>query len=181
MHRIARILSVVAVAFAGALASGCASTPEEKPPARDASAAGAQGAAPGAPGATGEPGAGGEKGTGAGTGSPEDEPTRRREEQSGLSRTGDYVMTVPENLVWVPWKMIGSGIKGASDGVQGGFDKGRLPFFGVLFSPVNLVVGFGTGFVEGLLMAPGLIGPDDDFSRAMSLPTKRETEIWWYP
>ena len=171
MHRAVRLLAFVALAFAAALAAGCASTPDEsQPPKRDASAAGTEG------GGTGEGGgktAGGEAGPG-------DEPTRRKE-QSGLSRTGDYVMTVPENVVWVPWKMIGGGIKGASDGVQAGFDKGRMPFFGVLFSPVNLVVGFATGFVEGLLMAPGLIGPDDDFSRAMGLPTKRETSIWWYP
>ena len=172
MHRAARFLTVVAIALAAAFAAGCSSTPEESQPTkRDAAAAGAEG------GATGEPGKGGETPPGG----PEDEPTRRREEQSGLSRTGDYVMTVPENVVWIPWKMIGGGIKGASDGVQAGFDKGRMPFFGVLFSPVNLVVGFATGFVEGLLMAPGLIGPDDDFGRAMGLPTKRETEIWWYP
>lgn len=94
---------------------------------------------------------------------------------------GDYAMVLPENVVYLPWKSIGGAFKGASDGVYAGFDKGRMPALGVLFSPVNLVVGFLTGFVEGTVMSPGVVSASDSFSRAMAGPTKRTTTIWWYP
>ena len=94
---------------------------------------------------------------------------------------GAYAAVVPENIVWIPWKMIGGAFKGAGDGVGAGFAKGRLPALGVLFSPINLVTGFVTGFAEGAVMSPGVIGPSDNFGRTMALPTKRVTSVWWYP
>ena len=97
------------------------------------------------------------------------------------STIGGYVLAVPENIVWIPWKMIGGAFKGAGDGVGAGFAKGRLPALGVLFSPINLVTGFVTGFAEGAFMSPGVIGPSDNFGRTMALPTKRVTSVWWYP
>ncbi|MCE9638496.1 MAG: hypothetical protein K8T90_22575 [Planctomycetes bacterium] len=100
---------------------------------------------------------------------------------SAGSKVGGYVLAVPENIVWLPWKVIGGGFKGASDGVQAGFAKGRMPALGALFSPVNLVVGFVSGMVEGGAMSPGLIGPSDNFSRVMASPTKRSMNVWWYP
>jgi hypothetical protein len=100
---------------------------------------------------------------------------------STASQVGGYALAVPENIVYVPWKMIGGGIKGASDGVRAGFDKGRMPLLGAIFSPVNLVTGFVTGFGEGFAMSPMLLGPSDRFGRAMAAPTKRATTIWWYP
>lgn len=117
-------------------------------------------------------GGGGAESGGAGGG-----PTR----STGAARVGEYALAVPKNIVWVPWKILGGGIKGVSDGVQAGFAKGRMPLFGTLFIPVNVVVGLATGMVEGAVMPPGLVGPDDNFGRAMSLPTKRNTSIWWYP
>lgn len=100
---------------------------------------------------------------------------------SGLGRAGKVAATVPANIVWIPWKMVGGAVKGASDGVQAGFDKGRgMPIVAAAFSPVNLVVGFVTGFFEGAGMSPVLLGPDDNFGRAFSSPTSRTTTIWWY-
>jgi hypothetical protein len=110
--------------------------------------------------------------------SPDPEGTRADDEGPNA---GDYAMVVPENAVYLPWKFIGGGIKGASDGVRAGFDKGRMPLLGLVFSPVNLVVGFLTGACEGSAMSPGVVGPSDYFGRAMSGPTKRATTIWWYP
>lgn len=97
------------------------------------------------------------------------------------SKVGGYLLAVPENLVWLPWKVIGGGIKGASDGVQAGFAKGRMPALGALFSPINLVAGLVSGMVEGGAMSPGLVGPSDDFGRVMASPTKRSMNVWWYP
>ena len=167
MIRAAATLVVVATAL---LAAGCASSPEPKePPPKSATDPAAPPDETGAPDTTAKPG---EK---------EKEGPKRPRKATGIERAGQYAMTVPENILWIPWKMIGGGVKGASDGVQAGFEKGRMPLFGVIFSPVNLVVGLATGVVEGLVMSPGLVGPDDDFGRAMSLPTKRSTSIWWYP
>jgi hypothetical protein len=94
---------------------------------------------------------------------------------------GDYVMVVPENVVYLPWKTVAGAFKGASDGVYAGFDQGRMPAIGAVFSPVNAAVGFLTGFFEGMVMSPGVVGPSDDFGRAMAAPTKRTTTVWWYP
>lgn len=92
----------------------------------------------------------------------------------------DYVMVVPENVVYLPWKMVGGAVKGASDGVSAGFDKGRMPILGVVATPVNLAAGFVTGFFEGLAMSPGVVGASDNFGRAMGGVMKRDTTVWWY-
>lgn len=115
---------------------------------------------------------------------PQKAPKAERVEGEGPStgsRVAGYALAVPENVLWVPWKMVGGAVKGASDGVMAGFDKGRMPLAGVVFSPLNLVTGFVTGFVEGLTMPPMLVGPDDSYSKVMASPTKRTTTIWWYP
>jgi hypothetical protein len=52
--------------------------------------------------------------------------------------------------------------------------------FGVLFSPVNAVLGLLTGAVEGLAVSPGLVGPEDNFGHAMGQPVRNPTTIWWY-
>jgi hypothetical protein len=94
---------------------------------------------------------------------------------------GDYAMTVPQNLVWWPWKAIGGMGKGFVDGIGAGFDDNRMPILGLLFSPVNAVMGLVTGFGTGLFSEPGAIGPRTNFSRTMGIPTQRPTPIWWLP
>jgi hypothetical protein len=91
-----------------------------------------------------------------------------------------WALTPFENIVYLPWKLVGGGIKGGADGVRAGFDKDRMPAIGLLFSPVNLVVGFLTGAVETVASKPVLITPDDSFGHAMAQPTKHSTTIWWY-
>lgn len=93
----------------------------------------------------------------------------------------DYIATVPENVLWWPWKIVGGTGKGFVDGIAGGFGPDRLPILGLLFSPVNAAVGTATGLVTGTLSAPGLIGPRDNFGKTMSLPMERPTPIWWLP
>lgn len=92
----------------------------------------------------------------------------------------DWAMTPFENLVYLPWKLVGGGLKGAVDGVSAGFAKDRMPIIGAVFSPLNAIVGFGTGAVEGVAIKPVLVGPDDSFGHAMGQPTKHATSIWWY-
>lgn len=92
----------------------------------------------------------------------------------------DYVMTPFENIVYLPWKFLGGAGKGAVDGVSAGFAKDRMPILGLIFSPVNAVAGLATGAVEGVAISPGVVGPSDDFGRAMGLPLRHATSIWWY-
>lgn len=151
-------LLVIALAFAALLAAGCRSAPtaaEESPK---------------APAAETAPDA-------AKTGT---EPAADEIRPSGPG-VGAYALTVPKNVVWWPWKAIGGAGKGAFDGVFAGFDKGRMPLAGLIFSPVNLVAGFVTGLVEGIAMPPGVIGPTQNFGKTMASPTRRTTTIWWYP
>jgi hypothetical protein len=94
--------------------------------------------------------------------------------------TADYVMAPFENIVYLPWKFIGGAGKGAVDGVSAGFAKDRMPIMGLVFSPINAVAGLVTGAVEGVALSPGVVGPSDDFSRAMGQPLRHPTSIWWY-
>jgi hypothetical protein len=104
---------------------------------------------------------------------------------SGGPTTLDYVATPFENVVYLPWKVIGGAIKGSVDGVSAGFGKDssgnqRMPIMGLIFSPANLVVGFLTGAVEGVVIDPGVVGPEDSFGHAMGQPLRHPTSIWWY-
>ena len=94
---------------------------------------------------------------------------------------GDYALVVPQNLVWIPWKILAGTGKGIVDGIAAGFDADRVPLLGLLFSPVNAVMGLLTGLGTGTVSEPGFIGPRTNFSRSMGLPTKRPTPIWWLP
>jgi hypothetical protein len=93
---------------------------------------------------------------------------------------GAYVAAPFENVLWWPWKIVGTGVKGAADGVASGFQKDRMPVLGLLFSPLTGAAGLVTGFFEGVAMGPGLVGPSDNFGHVMSLPPKHATTIWWY-
>jgi len=109
------------------------------------------------------------------------EPTPAPSESSSRGPgTMDYIAVPFENIVYIPWKFIGGGGKGASDGVAAGFSKDRMPILGVIFSPVNLVVGFLTGAVETVVTDPLFVGPSDSFGHAMAQPTRHATAIWWY-
>ncbi len=106
-------------------------------------------------------------------------------ESSGGSKALAWAATPFENIVYLPWKFVGGALKGVADGVSAGFGKDssgnpRMPIMGVLFSPVNAVLGLGTGAVEGLAIEPVLLGPDDGFGHAMSQPMRHPTSIWWY-
>lgn len=104
-------------------------------------------------------------------------PSARRSGEPGVL---DYAMVPVENVVYLPWKLIGGAGKGVADGVGAGFSKDRMPILGVLFLPLNVVAGFLTGAVEGVVDEPGFVGPRDSFGRAMAMPVKRSTTIWWY-
>ncbi len=94
---------------------------------------------------------------------------------------GDYALVVPKNLVWWPWKIIGGTAKGTVDGIGAGFEEDRMPVLGLVFLPVNAVVGLLTGFGTGVVSEPGAIGPYTNFGSTMGLPMQRPTPIWWLP
>jgi hypothetical protein len=109
------------------------------------------------------------------------------ETKSGSSGPGfwDYAAAPFENIVYLPWKVVGGAIKGSVDGVSAGFGKDpsgnqRMPAIGLLFSPLNLVVGLLTGAVEGAVIDPGIVGVNDSFGHAMNQPLRHPTPIWWY-
>jgi uncharacterized membrane protein len=69
--------------------------------------------------------------------------------------------------------------------VAAGFGKDdehrpRMPAIGLLFSPLNAILGLLTGAAEGVADEPVLVGVDDSFSHAMGRPLRRPTTIWWY-
>lgn len=105
------------------------------------------------------------------------ESTARRREPT----FGDYALVVPENLVWVPWKILAGTGKGFADGIAAGFEPHREPILSLVMTPVNAVVGLVTGLVVGTVSEPGFMGPRTNFSRTMGLPLQRPTPIWWLP
>jgi hypothetical protein len=115
---------------------------------------------------------------------------RFQEEPAKSSSSGgpgalDYVAVPFENIVYLPWKVIGGALKGSVDGVMAGFGKDpsgnqRMPAMGLIFSPLNLAAGFVTGAVEGAVIEPGVVGPEDSFGHAMGQPLRHPTSIWWY-
>jgi hypothetical protein len=111
------------------------------------------------------------------------EEPEEREQRSGRPGVGfgDYAMTVPKNLVWWPWKILGGGGRGFVDGAGAGFDDNRMPILGLVLLPVNAAIGLVTGLGVGVVSEPGVIGPRTPFSRTMGIPTKRPTPIWWLP
>lgn len=98
----------------------------------------------------------------------------------GGSNVIGWVLVPFENVLYLPWKLVGGGLKGAADGVGAGFAKDRMPYLGALFSPLNAVAGFVTGAAEGVALKPMLIGPSDNFGYAMGRPLNHATTIWWY-
>ncbi len=107
-------------------------------------------------------------------------PRQATGKSTGLARVGGYALAVPENVIWIPWKLIGTAGKGLADGVGAGFREGRMPAYGVLFLPINAAAGLVTGLVEGAAMPPMLVGPDDNFGRTLGKPPAHATSVWWY-
>src|ERR1700704_709010 len=75
--------------------------------------------------------------------------TPAEETSSGGPGAGAYIAAPFENVLWWPWKIVGTGIKGAGDGVGSGFQKDRMPILGFIFSPLTLCAGLVTGMAEG--------------------------------
>lgn len=103
-----------------------------------------------------------------------------REAERRPAGSGSGAIAIPANVPYLPWKMIGGGLKGAGDGIAAGFGSDRMPLLGLAFSPVNAVAGFLTGFAYGVGSSPAVLGPSDDVGRAFAAPMNRKTYIWWY-
>jgi len=106
--------------------------------------------------------------------------TSRRKRSTGIARVGEWMYVAPLHGVWWPWKMVGHGGRGAVDGVTEGMTGGKLPFLGLLFSPVNAATGFLTGMVGGFAMKPYTLNPDMALGKTFARPTATPVNVWWY-
>ena len=104
----------------------------------------------------------------------------RSRRSSGMARVGEWAYKGPLNVAYWPWKVVGRGLRGTVDGVSAGFEDGRMPMFGLLFSPINAATGLVTGMGEGIVKSPGAITPDTDVGSAFGRPTKDPIRVWWY-
>ena len=107
-------------------------------------------------------------------------PASRPGKSTGVARAGEWAWKGPLNAVYWPWKLVGKTGRGIADGIGAGFEVGRLPFLGLIMSPINAATGALTGLVEGVVLSPMLLTPETDADKAFVKPLTAPTTIWWY-
>ena len=87
-----------------------------------------------------------------------------------MTKVGEAVLSVPETVVWWPYKIASSTLRGGYDGVVGGVSKAPVPALGVLASPLTAVAGVVNGTVTGVGRGPAYIGTVGEFGDSLSKP-----------
>jgi hypothetical protein len=85
----------------------------------------------------------------------------------------DGALSVPETVVWWPYKIVGGAIHGIGDGVSGGVKDAPMPFLGVLASPLTGVWGGVKGLARGATLEPFYVGTTEEFGSALAKPFKK--------
>ncbi len=97
---------------------------------------------------------------------------------STFSRVGNAVLSVPETVVWWPYKIVTSAVRGGYDGAAGGIEKAPMPFVGVLASPLTAGVGVVHGALKGAVRGPAYVGSAAEFGKALGQPWVEPLPIW---
>jgi hypothetical protein len=98
-----------------------------------------------------------------------------------MSKVGEAVLSVPETVVWWPYKIASSTLRGGYDGVVGGVGKAPVPALGVLLSPVTAAAGVVNGTVKGVGRGPHYIGTTGEFGESLSKPWTEPIPLWKEP
>jgi hypothetical protein len=87
-----------------------------------------------------------------------------------LTRVGNAILSVPETVVWWPYKIVSSAARGAYDGVAGGVEKAPMPIVGVLAFPLTGAAGVVNGALSGVGRGPAYVGNTAEFGQALGRP-----------
>jgi hypothetical protein len=99
-------------------------------------------------------------------------------EPSTFSKVGNAVLSVPETVVWWPYKIVSSAFRGGYDGVAGGVSKGGMPIVGVLTSPITAAAGIVKGTVKGVTRGPAYVGSTEEFGQNLGKPWSEPIPLW---
>ncbi len=87
-----------------------------------------------------------------------------------LETVGNAVLSVPENLLWWPYKIVTSAIRGGYDGVSDGVSQAPMPVVGVVASPLTGAAGVLNGAFHGLTRGPAWVGSAAELGSALGKP-----------
>jgi len=99
-------------------------------------------------------------------------------EPSTLTKVGNAVLSVPETVLWWPYKIVSSAVRGGYDGVAGGVEKADMPIIGVLASPLTAAAGVVNGTVKGITRGPAYVGDTAEFGRNLGKPWSEPIPLW---
>lgn len=96
-------------------------------------------------------------------------------EGGGSSNLG---LTVVENLVWWPYKLVTSPFVGAVQGGVGWYEVAGEPVSATLTLPVGVALGLIHGTVNGIGQEPLWVERDDDLVEVLKNPFITDHEVW---
>jgi hypothetical protein len=81
-------------------------------------------------------------------------------EPSTMTKVGNAALSVPATVLWWPYKIGSSALRGAYDGVVGGVSQAPVPVVGIVAAPLTLAAGAVNGTVKGVGRGPAYLTPD---------------------
>jgi hypothetical protein len=99
-------------------------------------------------------------------------------EPSTFTRVGNAMLSVPETVVWWPYKIVSSSVRGTYDGVAGGVSQAPVPILGLVAAPLTAAAGLVNGTVAGVTRGPHYVGTTDEFGQALKKPWKEPILLW---
>jgi len=97
---------------------------------------------------------------------------------SPFRSAGEAILTVPETVVWWPYKIVSSTIRGGYDGVAGGMGRAPMPIVGVIASPITGAAGMVNGTFKGVGRGPAYIKSTGEFGRSLGEPWREPIPLW---
>lgn len=91
-------------------------------------------------------------------------------ERSTGGRILDGVLSVPETVIWWPYKIVGGTLYGIYDGVADGVEEAPVRILGVAAAPITGTVGALRGFFRGMALDPYYVATTDEFGRVLPKP-----------
>ena len=80
---------------------------------------------------------------------------------------GNAILSVPENAIWWPYKLVSSALRGGYDGVADGVEQAPMPVVGVVASPLTGAAGIVNGVFHGVTRGPAWVGNTSELGSAI--------------
>jgi len=94
--------------------------------------------------------------------------------------TDNIPLSIVENAVWLPYKLIATPIVGLVQGTVGWYEMTGEPISGTLTAPIGAAFGAIIGTVNGLGQEPFFVERDDNLFQVLQNPFITDQEIYKY-